>query len=240
MTSPSGPVRRLLSRIRSETGVTVIGVSVPHVVSIHVAQPEVLTVGSRNVTSGIVKRPVEHATVTVEGLAGDHVVNTKHHGGPGQAVYLYSAEDYAWWEAELGQELTPGLFGENLTISTFGSTDPRVGDRYRIGEVELELTSCRIPCDVFSARIGLPNWIRRFRDARRPGAYARVLTEGQLAVRDDMVRTAAPTSNVTVLDTQDLYYGEIEATAETLRRFLDSPVGHRNRADYEAQLDALG
>ena len=210
-----------------------------HVVSIHVAQPELITVGSRQVTSGIVKLPVDEANVTVEGLVGDHVVNTKHHGGPGQAVYLYSAEDYAWWEAELGQELTPGLFGENLTISSFGSADPRVGDRYTIGEVVLELTACRIPCDVFSARIGLPNWIRRFRDARRPGAYARVITEGQIAVGDEVARTEGPISNVTVLDTQDLYYGEIEATAETLRRFLDSPVGHRNRADYETQLAAL-
>ena len=103
----------------------------------------------------------------------------------------------------------------------------------------LEVTSTRIPCDVFSARIGLPNWIRRFRDARRPGFYTRVITEGQIATGDVVERHPAPASNVSVLDTQDLYYGKIEATEETLRRFLASPVGDRNRVDYEAQLAKL-
>lgn len=104
-------------------------------------------------------------------------LDTDRPAGPDQAVYLYSTEDYAWWEGELGRRLEPGLFGENLTVSSFGSDELRIGDRFVVGDVVLELTSCRIPCDVFAARMNEPQWIRRFRDARRPGAYARRLAE---------------------------------------------------------------
>ena len=67
--------------------------------------------------------------VTVDGLAGDGVGNTKHHGGPDQAVYAYGTPDYAWWEAELGRPLAPGTFGENLTIDGLESAGLAIGDR---------------------------------------------------------------------------------------------------------------
>ena len=68
--------------------------------------------------SGIDKRPVAgRVAVHPLGLDGDVQVNKKHHGGEGQAVYAYAQEDAEFWIAELGRELPPGRFGENLRTS---------------------------------------------------------------------------------------------------------------------------
>ena len=94
-----------------------------------------MRIGARTVETGIRKGPVERGTVHALGLAGDVVADTENHGGPDQALYLYSCEDYAYWEAELGALPPPGTFGENLTVSSFGAEPVRIGDRFRIGPV---------------------------------------------------------------------------------------------------------
>ncbi|NNC76150.1 MAG: MOSC domain-containing protein, partial [Acidimicrobiia bacterium] len=100
-------------------------------VSVQIAPaPAPVKIGSRTDQTGIFKTPVTETVVTAAGLTGDTIVDTRHHGGPDQAVYVYSAEDYGWWAGELMHELPPGQFGENLTLSTFGDTAVRVGDHY--------------------------------------------------------------------------------------------------------------
>ena len=75
--------------------------------------------------------------------------------------------------SEPARTLAPGAFGENLTISTLESTLFRIGDRLHMGEVILEVTATRIPCDTFATRMGAPMLIKRFRKAGRPGLYCR-------------------------------------------------------------------
>ena len=104
-----------------------------NVVSVNAGRAEPMKIGARTITTGIRKRPVEHGYVGALGLAGDVVAEAKHHGGPDQALYLYSSEDYAWWAGELGDCPQPGTFGENLTLSSFGSGEVRIGDRFRVG-----------------------------------------------------------------------------------------------------------
>ena len=59
---------------------------------------------------------------------------------------------------------------------------------------------------------------------------------GTVQVGQPIDRHAAPREHVTVLDTQDLYYGDMEATASVLERFLASPIGERNRIEYARRL----
>ena len=88
------------------------------------------------------------------GLAGDIVCTTEHHGGTDQAVYAYAREDLDWWERELGYELPAGQFGENLTTQGLDLTGTLVGERWRIGgTVVLQATSPRIPCATFAHRM---------------------------------------------------------------------------------------
>jgi len=66
------------------------------ILSINTAKPQSLLVGGKSVTTGIFKTPRNESVFIGElGLDGDTIVNTKVHGGEDQAIYLYSAADYA-------------------------------------------------------------------------------------------------------------------------------------------------
>jgi MOSC domain-containing protein YiiM len=205
------------------------------VVSVNAGSAELMKIGARTVSTGIRKRPVERGYAGTLGLAGDLVADEKHHGGPDQALYLYSSEDYAWWGGELGSVPEPGTFGENLTLSSFGSGEVRIGDRFRVGPVLVEVTSPRIPCAVFATRMGERNWVKRFADARRPGLYVRVLEPGEVAAGDPVERLGGGEGHPTIVELMDAWY-DPEPDAELLERLLAAPVAVRDRDGLEKKL----
>jgi MOSC domain-containing protein YiiM len=205
------------------------------VVSVQAGQPSTLDTGRSVIQTGIRKQPIAKGRFEAAGVIGDNVVNTVHHGGVDQAVYVYSAEDYAWWQDQLDRVLPPGIFGDNLLLSTFGDGPVRVGDRYTIGDVVLEVTSPRIPCGTFSAVMEIDDWLVRFRDARRPGFYARVLADGMITTGDAVARNPASASNVDILELQDIYYDK-NVDADRLARAAASPIAERARADLVKRL----
>ena len=150
-------------------------------------------------TSAIWKEPIT-GRVAVRGvnIEGDDQADRSVHGGPDRAVYAYSAEDTEWWEDELGRGLGPGTFGENLTLRGVDVTGARVGERWRIGSVVLEVTSPRIPCWKLAKKMGDPRFIKRFTVARRPGAYLRIIEEGELAAGDEVEIGEQPDHDVTL------------------------------------------
>lgn len=203
-----------------------------HVVSVQVGSVRTLDLGSRTIKTGIHKDTAGTITIGPDGIGGDAVVNTKHHGGPDQAVYVYSAADYAWWEEQLDRSLEPGMFGENLTISEAPDII-RAGDRLAIGEVLLEVTAPRIACSTFAARMGEPDWIRRFRDAGRPGFYSRVLKAGVVTPGDEVEWTSCPVENVSLDEmVEDVYSSDL--SSDRIRRALASPIAARARMEYQA------
>ena len=205
------------------------------VVSVNAGRAEQMTIGARIVTTGIRKAPVERAYAGTLGLSGDVVADEENHGGIDQALYLYSSEDSAWWAAELGGVAAPGTFGENLTLSGFGAEPVRIGDRFRIGAALVEATAPRIPCSVFATRMGEPNWVKRFADARRPGLYVRVLEPGEVGAGDPVERLAEGNGHPTVVDLMDAWY-DAEPDAALLERLLASPLAVRARANMERKL----
>jgi MOSC domain-containing protein YiiM len=182
--------------------------------------------------TGIQKRPVATPVALGPlGLDGDHVGDTRHHGGHDQAVYLYSADDYAWWSEQLGHTLAPGTFGENLTIDAWWP-DPRVGDRVVIGEVTLELTAPRIPCATLAARMNDPRFVKTFTEAARSGAYARVITTGSLHAGDTGTVQHGDAAHVTIAEMFSLWYRTPRDTPEVreaLRTALRAPIASRSR-----------
>jgi len=208
------------------------------VVSVNVGRVETIGEGRRRTSTGICKRPAEGPVfVGTGGLAGDSIVSTRHHGGPDQAVYVYSQDDYDWWHEQTGRDYGPGLFGENLTILGLPAA-MRVGDRLRIGAVLLEATAPRIPCDTFATRIGDPGFGLAFRHAERPGVYFRVLGEGEVRAGD--VVDVLPTADheVSVVELFRFKYA-LRHDAEDLRRFLAAPLAIRFRADVERALAGI-
>jgi len=133
------------------------------------------------------------------GLAGDLVCTTEHHGGTDQAVYAYAREDLDWWERELGYELLAGQFGENLTTQGLDLTGTLVGERWRIGgTVVLQATSPRIPCATFAHRMGEPKWVKRFTARGATGTYLRVVVPGEIRAGDRIEVIRRPRHTVTI------------------------------------------
>ncbi|EYB68334.1 MOSC domain-containing protein [Deinococcus phoenicis] len=206
------------------------------VLSVNVGQPTAVQVGNRTTVTGIRKHPVPgRVQVTAQGLDGDRVLNRKHHGGPDQAVYVYTREDYDHWTDTLGRTLEPGLFGENLLIGGLESAGGRVGERFRVGRVLLEVTAARIPCGTLGARMEDAGFVKRFAQARRPGFYTRVLEAGELGRGDDVTREAAPGGAPTVGEVFDLWY-QAAPSRETLEHYLAYPLGIRLRREIEKLL----
>jgi MOSC domain-containing protein YiiM len=94
-----------------------VSTSAPHVLSVNVGRPRLVRLRNRTISTAIWKAPVS-GRVALRGvnLEGDDQADRSVHGGPDKAVYAYAAHDTAWWEDELGRELGPGAFGENLTL----------------------------------------------------------------------------------------------------------------------------
>ncbi len=206
--------------------------------SINVGRVETVTHGNKSMTTGICKYPVDGPVrLTADGIPGDAIVATEHHGGVDQAIYAYSADDYDWWADTTGREYFPGLFGENLTIRDMPS-DMTIGDRLLIGEVVLEATSARIPCSTFATRMQDSGFGMAFRQAEKPGIYFRVLNEGEVSVGDTVTYVACGDSGVTVLDLFR-YAFELRHDAETLQRYLEAPIAERVRANIEGKLASL-
>jgi len=169
-----------------------------HVVSVNVGRPAPLSTGKRVVQSAIGKQPVT-GPVAARGvnLEGDDQADRSVHGGPDQAVYAYASEDAAWWGEQLGRELPPGTFGENLTLAGLDVSGARIGERWRIGSVELRITGPRIPCFKLEARIGVPGFQRAFLHAGRCGAYLAIAQEGVLQAGDAVEVVHRPDHDVT-------------------------------------------
>lgn len=149
------------------------------IISINLGVEREIQTANSNTKTGIYKLPVQGAVhVSGPGLDGDVIYSKKNHGGPDQAVYIYGAADTEWWEKELGKEIAPGTFGENLTIGGLESASFHVGDFLHIGDVTLQVTSPRIPCGTFASRMEDSAWVKKFRQAERPGFYCRVMREG--------------------------------------------------------------
>jgi MOSC domain-containing protein YiiM len=133
-------------------------------------------------TSAIAKTPVAGRIWAGSlGLSGDAVADTHHHGGPFQALLLYSAIHYPAWRTEWARpDLGPGMFGENLTVSEVSEDSACVGDVLGIGDVRLAVTSPRTPCNTLALRLGVPDVVKTILQNHRSGWYVRVVQEGWL------------------------------------------------------------
>lgn len=167
--------------------------------------------------TGIDKRPVAHRVATRrDHLQGDTIADLANHGGPDQAVYAYAVEDARWWGAQLSREVAPGAFGENLTVEGVAVTDAVVGQQWHVGSAVFEVSVPRIPCRVFAWFWDVPDLVKRFTQAARPGAYLRVVVDGEVGPGDEIFPGAAPEHGLTIGETFRALTGERELAAKLL------------------------
>jgi MOSC domain-containing protein YiiM len=171
------------------------------VVSVNVGQPRQVSVRrGRPLMSSIFKDPVEGRVRAVgTNLEGDRQADLSVHGGVDKAVYVYAREDIAWWAQALRRDdLGPGWFGENLTTEGVEVTIAVVGERWRIGDAEFEVSQPRLPCSKLGIRFGDGRMVKAFARAARPGAYVRIVQEGSVGAGDEIELLHRPEHGVTV------------------------------------------
>jgi MOSC domain-containing protein YiiM len=168
--------------------------------AISVGLPRTIEVDGRSVTTGIFKEPVEGPVhVGSTGVAGDGQADLEAHGGADKAVYVYTIEHYRFWQQALKCSTMPfGQFGENLTVEEMPDDRVHIGDRFRIGQLLVEVTQPRVPCFKLGIRMNRPDFPRRFMHSGRTGFYFRVLEEGELSAGEAIERISMAPIQLTI------------------------------------------
>lgn len=177
-------------------------------VSVNVGLPKDVLWKGRTVHTGAWKAPVAGPRMVRRlNIDGDGQGDLGGHGGENRAVLVYQVASYDHWATVLGRDdLMPGAFGENLTIDGLPDDEVCIGDRYRIGDVVLEVTQPRVTCYRVGMRLGEPHMAALLVSHHRPGFYCRVLAEGELAAGQDVVKIEDGPQQVSVAEIDALLY----------------------------------
>lgn len=138
-------------------------------------------------SGGVPKLRVDEALITVDGVIGDRQSDRRHHGGPDRAVSVYSLDLIEQLQLE-GHPIAPGTAGENVTVTGVDWRAMQPGQRFSLGDAELEVTGFAAPCTTIRASF-LDEEFTRISEKVNPGwsrVYARVLREGKVRPGDEM------------------------------------------------------
>jgi MOSC domain-containing protein YiiM len=194
------------------------------ILAICLSRQQTLEFNGRRAQTGICKQAVPGPVrVTKEGVEGDVQVDRENHGGADKAVYAYAVENYRHWETELGRHLPYGQFGENLAVSGMIDEAVHIGDIFRIGALECQVTQPRVPCFKLGLRMEDPGFVRRFHQSGRVGFYLRVLQEGELQPGDAIGLLQADPGQLNIRDAM-LALNKNPRQQEIIRRALEIPA----------------
>ncbi|WP_252501791.1 MOSC domain-containing protein [Sporosarcina sp. Marseille-Q4943] len=175
--------------------------------SLNVGKPQDVQFGKKEITTGIHKKPVsEPVLLSTLNFTGDGQGDLVNHGGKDKAVCVYQFEHYSYWEKELGKQLQPGAFGENLTLQGLTEDEVCIGDSFQIGEAIVQVSQPRQPCfklSLIHERKDMPLLVQ---NTGYTGYYFRVLKEGIVSPSDELVHVSRPTLAITVTEANRLMY----------------------------------
>ena len=193
--------------------------------SVNVGLPKDVAWQGRTVHTGIWKRPVEGPRMVRRlNIDGDGQGDLNGHGGEQRAVLVYQIESYRHWREHFGNDdFEFGQFGENFTIDGLPDDEVCIGDRYRIGEAEFEVTQPRVTCFRVGMRMGQPELPALLVAHHRPGFYLRVINEGRVQAGDEIVRTRVGQHALSVAEIDALLYLP-GRDIEQLHRAVDIPA----------------
>jgi len=178
-----------------------MGIAMGKILSVNVGGVRRFDYDGRQAQSAIWKFPITgRAMARGINLDGDDQADREAHGGPDKAVYAYAVEDQRWWENEIGRPLAYGELGENLTTEGIDVTNALVGERWEVGNALLEVSEPRIPCWRLGVRMGDKHFPRLFTKAGRPGAYLRIIAEGDIGAGDQIRVTSRPDHTLSIAD----------------------------------------
>jgi ferredoxin-NADP reductase/MOSC domain-containing protein YiiM/ferredoxin len=181
---------------------------VPVLLSVNVGMPKDVPWQGKTVYTGVWKAPAAGPQLVRRlNIDGDGQGDKQGHGGEQRAVLVYQVQSYEHWRRHFGRaDLPDGQFGENLTVDGLPDDEVCIGDRYRIGEAEFEVTQPRVTCYRVGLRFGEPELPALLVSHHRPGFYMRVITEGRIQAGDLVVKTRTGPGALSVADIDALLY----------------------------------
>ncbi|MFJ8091882.1 MOSC domain-containing protein [Streptomyces griseofuscus] len=193
--------------------------------SVNVGLPKDVPWQGRTVHTGAWKAPVQGSRMVRRlNVDGDGQGDLAGHGGEMRAVLVYQLQSYQYWQKQLGRDdLTFGIFGENFTVDGLPDDEVCIGDRYRIGEAEFEVSQPRVTCYRVGMRLGEPTMASLLVAHHRPGFYLRVITEGRVQAGDAVTLTRKGPEQLSVADADALLYLPDRDPAK-LRKALNIPA----------------
>lgn len=170
-------------------------------------------------TTAFFKTPVEGPVAVGRlGLEGDEVAEKRVHGGPDKAVCVYTADHFAHWQMDLDEPaLGAAAFGENFTVEDLTEGTVCLGDVWRIGTAEFQVSQPRQPCWKLARRWKTKDLTLRVQQSGYTGWYLRVVAEGTVAAGDPITLVSSVLPDWTIARANRVMYElteDREATAE--------------------------
>ncbi|GGD63582.1 MOSC domain-containing protein [Paenibacillus nasutitermitis] len=190
-------------------------------VSLNIALPVTVLHGSKEITTGIFKKPSNRAHhLGPMGLDGDGQADLIYHGGEDKAVCVYSSEHFPYWSDLWGEEVAPGAFGENFTVSHITEQMICIGDILQVGSAIVQVSQPRQPCFKLGLKHNKPQLPLHVQQTGLTGFYLRVLQEGSVKEGDDLLLTSLHPKGVSVAEANHIMYTGKKET-EGMLKLLD-------------------
>ncbi len=181
------------------------------IVSINIlGRPETLVADHQSVKTAYRKIPIESDSIELgmTSFAGDMVQDKKHHGGNDKAICCYNSDHFIKWKNELGFELNPAAFGENLTLKgdSAHESNVHIGDRYQLGEAVVEVSEPRGPCFVIGIRYNYKKFPLHLQQTGFTGFYLRTIKPGLVKTTDQLIHIGSHPEKISVMDVNHIRY----------------------------------
>lgn len=187
-------------------------------------EAELLVADHQSAKSAYRKQPIkaEEIELGMEGFIGDFVNDKKHHGGNDKAVCCYNSDHFAYWKPELGFDLKPAAFGENLTLKGNEALEENVfiGDRYKLGEAVLEVSEPRGPCYMIGIRYNYKRFPVHLQETGFTGFYLRTIIPGIVKKCDLLIHLSSHPEKISIMKINQIRYHDPK-NKEWLQRFVD-------------------
>ena len=206
--------------------------------SVNVSLPRDIEHDGQTVRTGIFKQPTGDRVMLRElNIDGDGQADLVGHGGIYKAAYVYSFENYRYWEDQLDRsDFAFGQFGENLTVEGMCDDNIHVGDTFRIGGALVEVTQPRVPCFKLAIKMGIPGFEHVFMSRDRVGFYLRVLAEGEIGAGDAIERVDTDPVGMTITEVNNLLYFDLGNLEDSRRALGIDALSPGWRGSFEERL----
>lgn len=154
--------------------------------------------------------------VTKLGIEGDFQVDKRFHGGADKAIHFGCIK-----HLEKNKNFDKLAIGCNILIDSYDEADICLGDHFKIGNIEIEVTQPRQPCWKIGALFG-KEVSRYISKNSATGFYVRVLKEGSINIEDEMLLIKR-VSNITIKELSS-YLLSAPSSRDIIDEILNSKV----------------